>query len=62
MKIEFVSGTLVPSTSPIAHVIDQDALPASLDAVVAAGAKASRFSGKAGQLHEAFISRDVCLP
>ena len=58
MKIEFVSGTLVPTTSPIAYVIDQDALPASLEAVVTEGAKASRFSGKAGQLHETFVSRD----
>ena len=58
MKIEFVSGTLVPTTSPVAYVIDQDALPSSLEAVVSEGAKASRFTGKPGQLHETFVARD----
>ncbi len=58
MKIEFVSGTVLPATSPIAYVVDQEALPAVLEPVVAAGATASRFAGKAGQLHEAFVNRD----
>ena len=58
MKIEFVSGTVLPATSPIAYVIDQEALPASLEPVVAEGARISRFAGKAGQFHEAFVSRD----
>jgi leucyl aminopeptidase len=58
MKIELVSGPVLPATSPIAYVVDQEALPSSLEAVVAEGAKASRFAGKAGQLHEGFVSRD----
>jgi leucyl aminopeptidase len=58
IQIEFVAGVLPPTTSPLARVINQDALPADLEAVVIEGARASRFSGKTGQLHEAFVSRD----
>ncbi|HCF25318.1 MULTISPECIES: leucyl aminopeptidase [unclassified Novosphingobium] len=58
MQIEFLSGPVVPTTSPIAYVIDQEAIPTSLEAIVAEGARASRFVGKTGQLHEAFVSRD----
>ncbi len=58
MQIEFVTGPILPTTSPIAYVVDAEALPAGLESVVADGAKASRFSGKAGQLHESFVARD----
>ncbi|MFM5954549.1 MAG: leucyl aminopeptidase [Novosphingobium sp.] len=58
MQIEFVSGPLSSTASPVAYVVDQEALPSTLDAVVAEGARASRFAGKSGQLHEAFVSRD----
>jgi len=58
MKIEFVTAPLPLSTSPVAHVVNQDSLSATLDPVLTEGAKASRFSGKAGQLHEGFVSRD----
>ncbi|MBA4162300.1 MAG: leucyl aminopeptidase, partial [Novosphingobium sp.] len=58
MKVEFVSATLPVTTSPVAHVVNQDSLDATLDPVLAEGAKASRFTGKSGQLHEGFVSRD----
>ncbi|MFM5950843.1 MAG: leucyl aminopeptidase [Novosphingobium sp.] len=58
MQVEFLSGPVVPTTSPIAYIIDQEAIPTSLEQVVAEGARASRFAGKTGQLHEAFVSRD----
>lgn len=58
MKIEFVTAPLPLSTSPVAHVVNQDSLSATLDPVLTEGAKASRFSGKAGQLHEGFVGRD----
>jgi leucyl aminopeptidase len=58
MKIEFVTGTLSPTTSPLARIVDQDALPADLDPVLIEGAKASRFTGKTGTLHEGFVARD----
>lgn len=58
MKIEFLPAPLSPTASPLARIVDQDALPADLDPVLAEGARASRFSGKAGQLFEGFVSRD----
>ncbi len=58
MQIEFLTGTILPTTSPVAYVVDAEALPAGLEAVVADGARASRFAGKAGQLHEGFVARD----
>ena len=58
MKIEFVVAPLAATTSPVAYLVRQDKLPSGLDPVLAQGAKASRFSGKTGQLHEGFASRD----
>ena len=58
MQIEFVTAPLGSNTSPLALLVDQDKLPASLDPVVIEAAKASRFSGKVGQLHESFVSKD----
>ena len=58
MKIEFAAAPLAPSTSPVAYLVEQDKLPGGLDPVVAQGAKSSRFTGKTGQLHEGFVSRD----
>ncbi len=58
MKIEFVTGPLPASASPLVRVVDQDALPADLDPVLIEGARASRFAGKTGQLFEGFVSRN----
>ena len=58
MQIEFVTAPLAATTSPVALLVDQDKLPSSLDPVVTEAAKASRFTGKVGQLHESFVSRD----
>ncbi|HTN15064.1 MAG TPA: leucyl aminopeptidase [Sphingomonadaceae bacterium] len=40
-----------------AMIVNQDALPADLEASVVEGARAARFSGKAGQLFETFVER-----
>jgi leucyl aminopeptidase len=58
MHVEFLSAPLSPGASPVARVVDAGALPADLDPALAEGAKASRFSGKTGQFHEGFVSRD----
>jgi leucyl aminopeptidase len=58
MKIEFLPAPLSATASPIARIVDQDVLPPDLEAVLVEGARASRFSGKAGQLFEGFASRD----
>lgn len=55
MKIQFLAA---PSTRLIARIVDQDALPAGLDPVIAEGARASRFSGKAGQVFDGFAQAD----
>ena len=57
MKIEFVAAAPAASASPVVTLVDQDAMSAALEPALAQGAKASRFSGKAGQLHEGFVSR-----
>ena len=54
MKIEFAETP----AGVVARVVDQDALPATLEPVLTAGAKASRFAGKAGQVFESFVERD----
>ena len=58
MQISFVAA---PSARVIAQVVDQDRLPAGLEPPLADGARASRFTGKAGQVFEGFVSRDGTL-
>ncbi len=58
MQIEFVAGPIAATVSPVARIVDQDALPADLEAVVVEAAKAARFTGKAGQACDAFVARD----
>ena len=57
MKIQFASQ---PDTATRlqARLVDKDKLPADLEPVVRAGAAAARFTGKAGQVFEAFVERD----
>jgi leucyl aminopeptidase len=55
MQIEFVAGPLPATASPLARIVDQDALPADLDPVLLEGAKSSRFTGKVASLHEGFV-------
>ncbi|MDE2437345.1 MAG: leucyl aminopeptidase, partial [Sphingomonadales bacterium] len=57
MKIEFLSA-LPAATASIVRIVDQDKLPTDLDPALAEGARASRFSGKTGQLFEGFAARD----
>ena len=54
MQITFAAA--VPEASLIARLVTQDALPVDLSPVVVAGAKASRFTGKAGQVFESFMA------
>ncbi|MBS0475460.1 MAG: leucyl aminopeptidase [Proteobacteria bacterium] len=57
MQIEFIPALSASVTGPVARIVDQDALPIDLEAALAEGARASRFSGKAGQLFEGFVVR-----
>jgi leucyl aminopeptidase len=54
MKVEFADA----ATGIIARIVDQDALPGTLEPVVLQGAQATRFAGKSGQLFETFVERD----
>ncbi|WP_088307681.1 leucyl aminopeptidase [Novosphingobium sp. B 225] len=58
MRIEFIAGPSAPASTAVARIVNQDALPADLDPVLAEGARASRFTGKAGQLFEGFATVD----
>ncbi|MFM6830478.1 MAG: leucyl aminopeptidase [Novosphingobium sp.] len=57
MKVVFRTSD-APLPRLIARLVAQDALPADLDAVVRDGAAAARFSGKVGQVFEAFVASD----
>lgn len=54
MKVVFRTSD-APQPRLVARLVALDALPANLDAVVREGAVAARFSGKAGQVFEAFV-------
>ena len=57
MQIEFISALAAGTTGPVATIVDQDALPATLEAALSEGARVSRFAGKPGQLFEGFVTR-----
>ncbi len=57
MKISF-TDSLPADTKLVAHVVSKGALPDSLENVLAAGAKAARFKGNAGQVFEGFAERN----
>ena len=57
MKIEFVEAPTSAASRLSARLVELDALPADLDPVLAEGARASRFTGKVGQIHEGFVSQ-----
>lgn len=57
MKVVFRTSD-APLPRLVARLVTQDALPADLDVVVREGAVAARFSGKAGQVFEAFLAGD----
>ncbi|MEY4160683.1 MAG: hypothetical protein RLZZ136_1304 [Pseudomonadota bacterium] len=55
MQITFAAAN--PEARLIARLVNQDALPADLSNSLAQGAKASRFSGKSGQVFEGFVEQ-----
>ena len=57
MQIQFLDASAMPSTRLVARLVNQDAIPAELEPVLSEGARASRFSGKAGQIFEGFVER-----
>jgi leucyl aminopeptidase len=57
MQIQFLD--VPPSSGPrlVARLVNQDSTPPELEPVLAEGARAARFSGKAGQIFEGFAER-----
>lgn len=58
MKFTFSTGIEPASVRLVALLVDQDALPKGIESAVTEGARAARFSGKAAQVFEAFVTRD----
>lgn len=58
MEIEFRNSLGTDSPRIVARVVDQDSLPGDLPAAIGEGAKASRFTGKAGQVFDGFADID----
>ncbi|HUQ14095.1 MAG TPA: leucyl aminopeptidase [Novosphingobium sp.] len=56
MKVTFVGSGASALPRLVAHVVEQDKLPADLDATTAEAARASRFAGKLGQTFESFAN------
>ncbi len=61
MKVQFLDAASASGARLIARLVDQDAMPTDLEAVLAQGAKASRFTGKAGQSFEGFVDRGAAV-
>ncbi len=57
MKITFAAA-VPPAAKLVARLVAPDALPDNLEPVLVEGAKASRFTGKSGQVFDAFVTRD----
>lgn len=57
MQIQFLDATDSQPARLVARLVNQDAMPADLEPVLAEGAKATRFAGKAGQSFEGFVER-----
>lgn len=58
MNIQFLDAAAASPARLVARFVNQDAIPADIEQVLVEGAKASRFTGKAGQVFEGFVERD----
>ncbi|PZQ56090.1 MAG: leucyl aminopeptidase [Novosphingobium pentaromativorans] len=58
MNIQFLDAAAAAPARLVARFVNQDSIPADIETVLVEGAKASRFTGKAGQLFEGFVERD----
>lgn len=57
MKIQFLDAASPSSARLVVRFVNQDAVPADLEPVLAEGAKLSRFAGKPGQVFDGFVER-----
>ncbi len=61
MQIAFLDAPQSPPAKLITMLAGPDSMPPGLEPVLAQGAKAARFAGKAGQIHEGFVERGSAL-
>ncbi|HEY0959096.1 MAG TPA: leucyl aminopeptidase [Novosphingobium sp.] len=61
MRIQFLDAAATPTARLVARVVNQDAIPADLEPLLVEGARATRFSGKPGQIFEGFVERGARL-
>jgi len=57
MQIRFLEDSTPAEARIVAHLVNQNALPAGLEPVLVEGAAMSRFAGKTGQVFEGFAER-----
>ena len=57
MQIQFLDAAATPTARLVARVVNQDAIPADIEPLLAESARATRFSGKPGQIFEGFVER-----
>ncbi|MBT0668579.1 leucyl aminopeptidase [Novosphingobium profundi] len=57
MKIQFLDAATPSGARLVVRFVNQDAVPADLEPILAEGAKLSRFTGKPGQLFDGFVER-----
>jgi leucyl aminopeptidase len=57
MQVQFLDASASPASRLVVRLVNQDAIPADIEPVLAEGAKASRFAGKTGQIFEGFVER-----
>jgi leucyl aminopeptidase len=57
MRIDIAQAPQASTARFIARLAAPDAMPEGIEPVLAAGAKAARFAGKSGQIHEGFVER-----
>jgi leucyl aminopeptidase len=58
MNIQFLDAAVAAPARLVARFVNQDSITADIEQVLVEGAKASRFTGKAGQVFEGFVERD----
>jgi leucyl aminopeptidase len=58
MRIDILGSQQDPAPRFIARLAAPELMPEGIETVLAAGAKAARFTGKAGQIHEGFVEQD----
>jgi len=58
MQIQFTNSSDHTTPRLVARIVDLEAVPADLPAAIAQGARASRFTGKTGQVFEGFAEGD----